>query len=77
VRLAFWGALLLWATTAIDVLGGETLDVEVALRHFGLGALVCAFAVVLAVARHVRWASWAVGSLHGASATVLYLLAHA
>jgi hypothetical protein len=64
VRVAFWSALALWLTTAVDVVGGAPLA----------GALVCAVAVVLAVARHVRWASWALGSLHGASATVLWLL---
>jgi hypothetical protein len=74
VRLAFWGALALWLTTAIDVVGGAPLEVDRALARFVAGALVCGVAVVLAVASHVRWASWALGSLHGASATVLWLL---
>ncbi|HET6584199.1 MAG TPA: hypothetical protein VFG69_12140, partial [Nannocystaceae bacterium] len=74
VRVAFWGALALWVTTAIDVVGGAPLDVDRALHRFVTGALACAVAVVLAVARPVRWASWALGSLHGASATVLWLL---
>lgn len=74
VRLAFWGALALWLTTAVEVVGGAPLDVDRALQRFVIGAFVCGVAVVLAVARRVRWASWALGSLHGASATVLWLL---
>ncbi len=74
VRVAFWGALALWLTTATTVVGGAPLDLDLALQRFVMGAAICAVAVLLAVARHVRWASWALGSLHGASATVLWLL---
>lgn len=74
VRVAFWSALALWVTTASTVVGGAPLDLHLALQHFVVGAAICAVAVLLAVARHVRWASWALGSLHGASATVLWLL---
>jgi len=74
VRVAFWGALALWLSTALTVVGGAPLEVDHAMHRFAFGAVICGFAVVLAVARHVRWASWALGSLHGASATVLWLL---
>ena len=74
VRVAFWGALVLWLSTALTVVGGAPLEVDHAVHRFAAGAVICGFAVVLAVARHVRWASWALGSLHGASATVLWLL---
>jgi hypothetical protein len=74
VRVAFWGALALWLSTALTVVGGAPLEVDRAVHGFATGAVICGFAVVLAVARHVRWASWALGSLHGASATVLWLL---
>ena len=77
VRVAFWGALALWLTTALTVVGGTPLDIELALHRFVVGAGICAVAVLLAVARHVRWASWALGSLHGGSATVLWLLVSA
>jgi hypothetical protein len=74
VRVAFWGALVLWLSTAQTVVGGAPLEVDQAVHRFAVGAVICGFAVVLAVARHVRWASWALGWFHGASATVLWLL---
>jgi hypothetical protein len=74
VRVAFWGALALWLTTALSVVGATPLPTDEAVLRFAIGAGICAIAVVSAVARHVRWASWALGSLHGASATVLWLL---
>ncbi len=42
---------------------------------FVIGAIACALIVLLASSRRMRWAGGALGSMHGASAVVLWLLA--
>lgn len=75
IRGLWWGALALWLVAARELFAGGTLDPDAGVRSFAIGAAMCAIAVVATRAARVRVMSWALGSLHGCSAVVLWLAA--
>lgn len=74
-RVVFWGALVLWCTTAIALVGGGPLDVDAMLARFVFGAAACATITVAAAAARVRWMTALVGALHGLAGLGLWLIA--
>lgn len=76
-RAAWWGALVAWWSAAVSVLGGGVLDLDRARLLFVAGALACALVVASSRAGRLRWLGGALGSLHGASAVVLWFVGQA
>lgn len=76
-RGAWWAALAAWWTAAVGLLGGGVLDVEHSLVVFAVGTGVCAAVVAFGGVPRVRWLGGALGSLHGASAVVLWFVVSA
>lgn len=76
-RAAWWGALVAWWSAAVSVLGGGLLDLDRALLSCIAGAIACAVVVASSRASRLRWLGGALGSLHGASAVVLWFVANA
>ncbi len=73
-RAIFWGALVLWCTTAMTLVGGGVLDTRDLLGRFVLGAAICGVVAVAATAARLRWLGALVGALHGTGGLVLWLL---
>ncbi len=76
IRLLWWGALALWLGAARELFAGAAIDVAATMRTFSVGAAMCGIAVVGTGATRIRVMSWALGSLHGCSAVVLWLAAN-
>jgi hypothetical protein len=74
-RVVFWGALLLWCSATIALLGGGVIDIEATMTRFVLGAAACAVVTLSASAARLRWLTAAVGSLHGVAGVTLWLIA--
>lgn len=76
-RAAWWGALVAWWSAAVSVLGGGLLDLDRARLLCVGGAIACAVVVASSRAARLRWLGGALGSLHGASAVVLWFVGNA
>jgi hypothetical protein len=73
-RAVFWGALVLWCTTAIALVGGGPLELDAMLARFVFGAAACATITVATGIARVRWMTAVVGALHGIGGIGLWLL---
>ncbi|MFO0637256.1 MAG: hypothetical protein U0168_30905 [Nannocystaceae bacterium] len=85
VRVGFWAALVIWLRAAVALLGpahdpgalaqASVASLEQAQQTFAIGTAICVAIVLGASATRLRLAGGVLGTMHGASAVVLWLLA--
>lgn len=84
VRVGFWAALWIWSSAAVALLGpahdpgalgqASAASLDHALQTFAIGTAICVVIVLGASATRLRLAGGVLGTMHGASAVVLWLL---
>ena len=67
LRAFWWAALAIVLVAARDLVAfDQPLDLEGLSRSFAVGLGACAVVLVASAARHLRFAAWALGTVHGA-----------